>query len=267
MLGGICGDIIGSIYEYDIKIKTKEFPLFCEESSYTDDTVLTLSIADALLKVGKHASVKEIKSVVVSKLVEWTLMYPRFRTSGGYGKRFVHFILGEKHKPYGSYGNGAAMRISSVGWLYDDLKICRKMARITAKVSHNHRQGYKAAEAVASCICLARQGKEKVWIKKYVEKHFHYNLSRTLDSLRPNYVHSERAIDTVPEAIICFLESSSYEDTIRNAVSLGGDSDTIACMSGAIAEAYYGGVPDHIKEECMNRLDERMKNVLNQFCD
>ena len=170
----------------------------------------------------------------------------------------------EGNEPYNSWGNGSAMRVSSVAWLYDDIEIVRTMARVSAGVTHNHPEGIKGAEATASAIFLARTGKSKAEIKAYVEETFGYDLSRTCDEIRPNYHHVESCQETVPEAIIAFLEGESFEDVIRTAVSLGGDCDTLTCIAGSIAEGFYG-VPEELKRECRSRLPKQLLEVLLRF--
>ena len=177
---------------------------------------------------------------------------------------FRHWLKSDNPQPYGSYGNGSAMRVSSVAWLFDDLGMVRHMARLSAEVTHNHPEGIKGAEAAASAIFLARTGHSKAEIKAYIEGKFDYDLSRTYDEIRPNYHHVESCQETVPEAITAFLEGNSFEDVIRTAVSLGGDCDTLTCIAGAIAEGFYG-IPEYLKQECRNRLPMQLLEVLQQF--
>ena len=187
-------------------------------------------------------------------------MYPY----AGYGGRFCHWLRDRHPQPYNSWGNGSAMRVSSVGWLFGDLETVRRMARLSADVTHNHPEGIKGAEATAAAIFLARTGRTKAEIKAYIEENFHYDLSRTCDEIRPNYHHVESCQETVPEAITAFLEGQSFEDVIRTAVSLGGDCDTLTCIAGAIAEGYYG-VPKELKQECLRRLPENLTEILKRF--
>ena len=183
----------------------------------------------------------------------------------GYGRRFSDWLFTHwQPKPYGSYGNGSAMRVSSVGWLYDTLEETRRYAKMTAEVTHNHPEGIKGAEATAAAIFLARTGASKYEIREYIIREFDYDLSRTCDQIRPGYHHVESCQKTVPEAITAFLEGNSFEDVIRTAVSLGGDCDTLGCIAGSIAEAYYG-VPKELKEECRKRLPADMLEVLDCF--
>ena len=261
MLGAILGDIIGSPYEFDQGNKSKEFDLFHPLCYFTDDTVMTIAIADALLKAGKSASVTSIRNHVICSMRTWGKKYP----NAGYGSSFIRWLLSDNEPhPYGSYGNGSAMRVSSAGWLYNTLSKTRQVARITAEVTHNHPEGIKGAEAVASAIFLARNGKTKQEIKEYIIKEFHYDLSRTCDEIRPNYTHNESCQQTVPEAITAFLEGTSFEDVIRTAVSLGGDSDTLTCIAGSIAEAYYG-VEDKFIHKMNEYLPQEMKEVVKRF--
>ncbi len=260
MYGAILGDIIGSPFEFDRGDKTKDFTLFTNESGFTDDSVMTAAVAEALIAVGPDASETEIKDAVTASMREWGKRYPY----AGYGGRFRHWLNAKNPKPYNSYGNGSAMRVSAVGWLYTTLERTREVAVCTAEVTHNHPEGIKGAEAAASCIFLARNGADKEEIKEYVSKEFGYNLNRSLDEIRPTYHHVESCQQTVPEAIIAFLESENYEDAVRNAVSLGGDTDTLAAITGSIAEAYYD-MSEFLREECRNRVSEDILNVIRLF--
>lgn len=258
MYGAILGDIIGSPYEFDQGNKTKDFPLFSEKSMFTDDTVMTIAVADAAMGLLYEAHGGRAKMVASMKL--FGRMFPR----AGYGGMFRRWLQWDEPQPYGSYGNGSAMRVSSVAWLFDELESVRAVARLSAEVSHNHPEGIKGAEATAAAIFMARTGSSKAEIKAYVEENFGYNLSRTCDEIRPNYRHVETCQETVPEAITAFLEGESFEDVIRTAVSLGGDCDTLTCIAGAIAEGFYG-VPEELKQECKKRLPEQLRVVLERF--
>ena len=260
LYGAFLGDIIGSPYEFDRGDKTKDFPLFNEESHYTDDSVMTIAVAEALLKVDRDADKDTTTNEIIKSMLKWGRKYPH----AGYGGRFRNWLKEDNPKPYGSYGNGSAMRVSAAGWLYDTLERTREVARWTAEVSHNHPEGIKGAEATASAIFLARTGKTKEEIKNYIINEFNYDLSRTLDEIRPNYHHVESCQETVPEAITAFLESTDFEDAIRNAVSLGGDTDTLACITGSIAEAFYG-VPKELIIECRKRLSKEILLVVDEF--
>ena len=244
-------DIIGSPFEFDRGDKTKEFDLFTKGCDFTDDSVMTIAVGEALLAVGPEATVKEIEEAVVTNMQDWRKRYPY----AGYGGRFRYWLRERNPKPYGSYGNGSAMRVSAVGWLYDSLERTREVARATANVTHNHPEGIKGAEATASAIYMARNESSKEEIKEYIEREFHYNLDRTLDEIRPGYHMDETCQRTVPEAIIAFLESKDFEDAIRNAVSLGGDTDTLGAITGSIAEAFYG-ISAVLIAECRSRIDE-----------
>ena len=259
MYGALLGDMIGTPYEFDRGSKTKNFPLFNEESQWTDDSVMTIAVAEALMQAGDAAE-EQVKEELVRSMQTWGRRYP----DAGYGARFIYWIFAEDPAPYGSYGNGSAMRVSSAGWLYDSLEETRKYARLSAVVSHDHPEGIKGAEAIASAIFLARTGHTKEEIKDYIIREFGYDLSRTCDEIRPTYFHIETCQKTVPEALTAFLEGKDFEDVIRTAVSLGGDCDTLTCIAGSIAEAFYG-VPDAMKEECRKRLEPEMLTVLNKF--
>ena len=238
MLGAIAGDIIGSVYEFN-NVKTKNFPLFCEDSSYTDDTIMTVAVADWLMHGGPM---------------------------GGYGGRFSIWLYEKNPKPYNSWGNGSAMRVSPVGWYFDSLEETMRVAKETAIVTHNHPEGIKGAQAVAAGIFLARNKKTKKDIKDFIEKTFGYDLNRTCDEIRPAYRFNESCQGTVPEAFIAFLESKDYEDAIRLAVSLGGDSDTLACITGGIAEAYHQyTLPTFIQEKVYALLDKDLRETVKEF--
>ena len=261
MYGAILGDIIGSPFEFDRGDKTKNFDLFSKGCDFTDDSVMTIAVGEALLAVGPEATVKEIEEAVVINMQDWGKRYPY----AGYGGRFRYWLRERNPKPYGSYGNGSAMRVSAAGWLYDSMERTREVARATANVTHNHPEGIKGAEATAGAIYMARSGSSKEEIKEYIEREFHYNLDRTLDEIRPGYHMDETCQRTVPEAIIAFLESKDFEDAIRNAVSLGGDTDTLGAITGSIAEAFYG-IPAVLLAECRNRIAEGlMTDVLDEF--
>jgi len=260
MYGAILGDIIGSPYEFDRGSKTKDFPLFSRCSEFTDDTVMTIAVAEAFLDMQFAEEDDVTRDRLISYLQEWGRRYPH----AGYGLRFSRWLRDKYPEPYNSWGNGSAMRVSAVGWLFDDLQMTRAMARLSASVTHNHPEGIKGAEATASAIFLARTGSTKEEIKAYIEENFHYDLSRSCDEIRPDYYHVESCQETVPEAITAFLEGQSFEDVIRTAVSLGGDCDTLTCIAGSIAEAFYG-VPEELKAECRKRLPENLLDVLQRF--
>ena len=261
MYGAILGDIIGSPFEFDRGDKTKEFDLFSKGCGFTDDSVMTIAIGEALLTIGSEATVKKIEEAVVANMQDWGRRHPY----AGYGGRFRYWLEERNPKSYGSYGNGSAMRVSAAGWLYDSLERTREVARATANVTHNHPEGIKGAEATASAIYMARNESSKEEIKEYIEREFHYNLDRTLDEIRPGYHMDETCQRTVPEAIIAFLESKDFEDAIRNVVSLGGDTDTLGAITGSIAEAFYG-IPAVLIAECRRRIDKGlMMDILDEF--
>lgn len=260
MFGAILGDIIGSAYEFDAyNCKSKDFPLFSRRSTFTDDTVMTLAVADALMKVSPEDDDDVIRAQLVRSMQAIGRHYPRC----GYGGRFFYWMFSDHPQPYNSCGNGSGMRVSPVGWFYDDLDTVLRMAKLTADVTHNHPEGIKGAQSIAAAIFLARTGKSKADIKAYVEQQFGYDLDRTCDEIRPTYHHVETCQKSVPEAIIAFLEGTDYEDVIRTAVSIGGDSDTIADMAGAIAEAFYG-MPEELKQECRSRLSAELRDILER---
>lgn len=253
MIGAIAGDIIGSIYEFN-NIKTKEFPLFSKESSYTDDSIMTIAVADWLLHGGD----------LVKIIQRYGDKYPY--PMGGYGGRFGRWLRETNPQPYNSWGNGAAMRVCAVGWYFDSLEETLKIAKETAVVTHNHPEGVKGAQATAAAIFLARNGKTKEFIKEFIETLFGYDLNRSCDDIRPCYEFDDSCQGTVPEAIIAFLESESFEDAIRLAVSLGGDSDTLACVTGGIAEAFYRfQIPYDFVEEVYRILDADLLKIVMEF--
>jgi ADP-ribosylglycohydrolase len=250
MLGAIVGDIVGSIYE-GRSFKSKRFPLFRTESQFTDDTILTVAVADVLLNGGDYAAAYK----------RYFCRYPE----AGWGGRFMLWGTSASDAPYGSFGNGSAMRVSPVGFARNTLAEVLAEARRSAEATHNHPEGIKGAQATAAAIFLARTGQDKTTIRDFVAKTFSYDLNRTLDQIRPGYDFDESCQGTVPEAITAFLESRDFEDAIRCAISLGGDSDTLACITGGIAEAFYGGVPTDIADEALARLDEPLRDVTEQF--
>jgi ADP-ribosylglycohydrolase len=260
MYGAILGDIIGSPFEFDRGNKSKDFELFSNGAEFTDDSVMTVAVAEALLSAGKNASLEEIRNNVIYAMQKWGKKYPY----AGYGGRFIGWLSSKNPAPYGSYGNGSAMRVSAAGWLYDTLERTREVARATAEVTHNHTEGIKGAESVASAIFLARTGSSKDEIKAYIEAEFHYDLSRTCDEIRPTYYHVESCQKTVPEAITAFLEGTDFEDVIRTAVSLGGDCDTLTAIAGSMAEAFYG-VPALLLAECRSRLPKDLLEIVERF--
>lgn len=260
MYGAVLGDIIGSPYEFDTGKKTKDFPLFSIHSRYTDDSVMTLAVADALLGVQSSTDEERIRSRLICSMQKYGRAYPK----AGYGYGFSRWLMRDNPQPYNSWGNGSAMRVSSTAWLYDDLDTVRHMARLSAAVSHNHPEGIKGAEATASAIFLARAGSSKAGIKACIEESFGYDLSRTCDQIRPGYRYAASCQETVPEAITAFLEGNSFEDVIRTTVSLGGDCDTLTAIAGSIAEGFYG-VPEALKQECRNRLPDDLRIILLQM--
>lgn len=260
MIGAILGDMIGAPYEFDRGGKTKDFPLFGRKSRFTDDSFITVAVAEALLDA-RGKSDAEIRAALVRSMQKWGRRYPK----AGYGGMFIRWLLmTENPQPYGSYGNGSAMRASAAGWLFDDLDSTRHIAALTASVSHDHPEGIKGAESTAAAIYLARTGSSMEEIRAYAEREFGYDLSQSCAALRYKNRHDETCQVTMPLVFAAFLESTDYEDAIRNAVSLGGDTDTVACITGSIAEAYYG-VPDAIAAEGRKRLPDDMFAVLARF--
>jgi ADP-ribosylglycohydrolase len=254
MLGAITGDIIGSLWEFR-RIKTKEFPLFLEDSGFTDDTVLTCAVADSLLN-GQE---------VLFTLREWPrkiLISPKV---GGYGKRFMEWVAKPNPQPpYQSFGNGSAMRVSPCAWLADSIDEVRSLAIQVTDVTHDHPEGIKGAVATAEAIWFARHGQSPEWIRAHVQETHGYDMQRQVDEIRMTYRYSEACQDSVPESILCALEATSFEDAVRNAVSLGGDADTMACIAGAIAEARFG-IPKEIVLNVRQRLHPEILGLVDQF--
>jgi len=250
MLGAIAGDIIGSVYEWN-NIKSKEFELFSSRSFFTDDSVLTVALADALINGYDFGQLMK----------QYYHRYP----DAGYGGSFHKWASTPDTKPYNSWGNGSAMRTSPVGYAFDNLDEVLIMAEYYAAITHNHPEGIKGAQATSASIFLARNGASKDEIKSYIIDNFNYDLSNSLDEIRPEYSFDVSCQGTVPQAITAFLESVSYEDAIRNAISLGGDSDTLACITGGIAESYYKGLPANITEQATGFLDENLRKVVADF--
>lgn len=255
MIGAIAGDVIGSVHEA-AGTKTKDFPLFEPYSRFTDDSVLTIAVAQQLLLGDAHA-----KGGYTARLHEFFHYYPQ----AGYGGSFIGWALDRSTEPYNSWGNGSAMRVSPVGWACDDLPQVLAEAKRSAEVTHNHPEGIRGAQATAAAIFLARTGSSKAEIKAAIEQQFGYDLKRRLDDIRQRYCFDVSCQGSVPESIIAFLESTDYEDAIRSAISLGGDADTMACIAGGIAEAYYQDVPAEIIAGTMSRLDERLRLIVREF--
>ena len=256
MLGAIIGDIVGSPYEFDHNnIKTEDFPLFKGGSHYTDDSVMTAAVAEALMNA------LEKGTGIGEECMRSMQTFGKRHPGAGYGARFSGWLASSNPEPYNSWGNGSAMRVSAAGWLFDTLERTEEAAAQTAAVTHNHPEGIKGAQATAVAIFLARTGASKEDIKAVIEERYGYDLDRTLDQIRPSYHHVESCQESVPEAIIAFLESSGFESALRKAVSIGGDSDTIACITGSIAEAFYG-IPGEIEEAALQRLPEDLLEVV-----
>ncbi len=265
LLGALAGDIIGSPYEFKRNnIKSTEFPLISERSRFTDDSVMTMAIAHALMKwkKGNEINESEFEDAVRESMLKFGHKYPRV----GYGFKFVKWLGSRDPQPYGSFGNGSAMRVSPVAWYFDDLETVERFAAASARPSHNHPEGIKGAQATAAAIFLARTGKSKADIKSYISIRYGYDLNRTLDEIRPDYDFNATCQGSVPEAIIAFLEGNDFEDVIRKAVSIGGDSDTIAAIAGSIAQGMYG-IPDEIEREVLPVLDEFMTDELKRWDD
>jgi ADP-ribosylglycohydrolase len=254
MIGAMAGDVIGSVYERS-NVKTADFePLFHEDSQPTDDTVLTAAVAEWIMDGADDGG-------LVDKLKKYCQSYPL----AGYGGTFIRWAYSTDRSPYNSWGNGSAMRASPVGFAFDTIDEVLRHAERSAAPTHNHPEGIKGAQATAAAVFLARTGSGKDDIRRYVETTFGYNLTEPLDSIREWYKFDVSCQGSVPQAIRAFLESNDFEDAVRKAISIGGDSDTIACVAGGIAQAFYGGVPDDIRAGTWVRLDDRLRDVVTEF--
>ncbi|MCX5841230.1 MAG: ADP-ribosylglycohydrolase family protein [Deltaproteobacteria bacterium] len=252
MIGAIAGDIIGSVYEWN-NIKTKTFTLFSAKCFFTDDSILTIALADSILSGASY----------VDNLKKFYCWYP----NGGYGSSFYRWAQSDGAEPYNSWGNGAAMRISPVGYAYNDLDTVLRKAADFTEITHNHPEGIKGGQATAAAIFLARTGQSKAEIKKFSETKFQYDLSKHVDNIRPSYKYDVSSQGTVPQAIRAFIDSTDFEDAIRTAMSLGGDTDTLACITGGIAQAFYGGVPEPVVNKVYDILDERLGKITREFME
>jgi len=250
MRGALTGDIVGSIYEWN-NIKTTEFPLFQDHCHFTDDSVLTIALAESIL-TGEGYEVL---------MKRYFARYP----DAGFGGSFRRWALGASSGPYGSWGNGSAMRISPAGWAFNSIEQVLKKAEEYSSLTHDHPEGIKGAQAVAAAIYLGRTGSSKQEISRYVAESFGYDLTRSCDQIRPEYSFDVSCQGTVPQALTAFLESTDFESAIRLAISLGGDSDTLACITGAVAQAFYGGVPQPIARRTLDFLDEPLRRVTLEF--
>lgn len=256
MIGAIIGDIVGSIYEFH-NLKSKDFELFGERNYFTDDTVMSLAVAKAVATYKKDGG--ELGFMTTDCMKELGAIYPK----AGYGPMFRKWLQSEDPKPYFSYGNGAGMRVSACGYAADSLEEAKSLSKAVTEITHNHPEGLKGAEAIAVAVYLARTGVAKEDIKHYIQENY-YALDFTIDGIRDRYKYHVSCQRSVPQALEAFFESTSFEDAIRNAISIGGDSDTIGAMTGAVAEAYYG-VPAHIREAAEGYLDPKLLGILAAF--
>ncbi|MEA2028120.1 MAG: ADP-ribosylglycohydrolase family protein [Campylobacterota bacterium] len=252
MLGAIAGDIIGSQYEFNA-IKTKEFELFLQGSKFTDDTLLSIAVAKSILDSENY----------LDNIVDFGLRY--FEYPVGFGSRFKQWLKNGEHQPYNSWGNGSAMRVSPIGFAFDDENKVLDEAAKSAEVTHNHIEGIKGAQATALAVLMARQGKSKEEMREHISKSFDYDLNRSVEAMRPNYQFEVSCQKSVPESIICFLDSTSFEDAIRNAVSMGGDADTMAAIAGGIAQAYYKEIPKAISQQVYAILPDEFVDIIERF--
>ena len=251
MLGSIIGDVVGSVYEFN-NYRAKDFsPFFHMNASFTDDTVCTVAVADALLH----------DKCPARTLKEWG---ERYWSNGGWGRSFALWLGSDSLEPYGSFGNGAAMRVAPAGLVATSLDEAQTLSVKVTEVTHNHPEGMRGAAATASAVFLARTGSSRAEIRAYVTEVYGYDLTRSVDEIRPGYVFNETCQRTVPEALTCVLEATSFEDAIRNAISIGGDSDTIGAIAGGVAEALFG-IPDHIANEVWSKLPLDIREVMTKL--
>lgn len=268
MLGALIGDVVGSPYEFDRGEKTTDFAFFNSECAVTDDSAMTCAVAEALLRL--NGDTASSAKVFGEEMRAWYRRYPS--PKGGYGSRFINWLAVGVDEPYNSWGNGSAMRVSAVGWLFPTVEETLLWAELSAAVTHNHPEGVKGAQAVALAIFRARHWEKsadgiaagKAALKEEITSRFGYDLSRSVDEIRPGYFHKESCQECVPEALTCFLESHDFESALRLGVSIGGDTDTIGAMIGAIAEAAYG-IPQDIADQGMSYIPEDMKSLLERF--
>ena len=261
MLGSIIGDIVGSPYEFSYnRMNMSGIPFWNRDCRFTDDTVMTLAVADALMRSIDEGS--DFRQEAVKSMRRFALRYP----AAGYGGRFSMWVVEDDPQPYGSWGNGSAMRVSSVGWAFESLEETERMAAASADVTHNHPEGIKGAQATAAAIFLARTGSTKERIKAYIEERFGYDLGFTIEQIRPEYSYDVSCQGNVPQSIVAFLEAQDYEQTVKLAISLGGDTDTMACIGGSIAEAFWG-VPKEIALEGRRHLDPFLNGVLDRWSE
>ncbi len=259
MLGAIIGDIVGSPYEYGAE-KTKHFPLFVSGCHATDDSILTIAVGCACVGADKTDEYG-FKCEVEKRMRELGRQYP----DAGFGEQFYHWMIASHAEPYNSCANGSAMRVSPVAWVADSLEEAERLAKWSAEITHNHPDGIAGAQAVAAAIYMARNGADKEEIRTYIQSQY-YDLDFTVDEIRPGYRHSLICSESVPQAIVCFLDAEDFEDAIRNAISLGGDGDTQAAIAGSIAEAYFG-IPDELQEEVFTYLDDDLADYYWEYAD
>lgn len=272
MIGAIIGDIVGSRFEFN-NHRNKDFELFTEKCQVTDDSIMTLAVAKAIMEaekiikpsIGRDDFDSDYYLLIEKMTIKYMQEIGRKYPYCGYGGMFSKWVFSDNPQPYNSFGNGAAMRISPVGFVARTESEARKLSKAVTGVTHNHKEGIKGAEAVAIAIYMARRGFTKEEIRKKIE-HNYYSLDFTIDDIRDTYQFNETCQDTVPQAIEAFLESTSFEDAIRNAISIGGDSDTLAAITGAIAEAYYG-VPEEFKEKALSYLDDELRSICNDWSE
>ena len=260
MIGAFIGDIAGSVFEFN-NCKTKNFEIMGRQNRFTDDSVMTAAVAEACLMYRRERDIESFRKNVIKSMRRLGRKY----ISAGYGGRFLQWLLDDDMEAYNSYGNGSAMRVSPVAYVADSLDEAEKLAEVSAEVTHNHPEGIKGARAVAACVYMALHGSDKHSMKEYIEREY-YNIEFKLDDIREAYTFDVSCQGSVPQALEAFFEAEDFQDAIRNAISIGGDSDTIACIAGSIAGAFYG-VPEELKEKAMDYIGgTELAEIYNKFC-
>lgn len=266
MIGSILGDILGSKYEFN-PTKSENYELISEGLKFTDDSVLTLAVGKWMLWLKKEKILinennsEMLKKKLIELVVKYVIKYP----NRGYSGTFISWVKGREHKPYNSYGNGAAMRVSTIGLMGESLEEVLFLSKISSEITHNHLEGIKGSQSVAVCIYLAKTGKSKNFIKEYIEKNFKYDLNRNYNDIKTNYTFNITCQGSVPESIICFLESEDYETTIRNCINMRGDSDTMCCIAGGIAESYYNDISEKLIKMMLKNVSEDIIETIEEI--
>ena len=263
MIGSICGDIIGSVFEWH-NVKSEDFNLFNRGSCYTDDTVMTVAVANKLMNSENRNGIRFNGSSAIEYAAQFRQYYSRY-PNAGFGQMFTDWARSGAYIKQKSYGNGAAMRVSPIGFAFNDISDVLREAKLSCIYTHNNKEAIQGAKAVAGCVFLAYTGESKDTIRSFISSRISYDLTFTLDNIRPAFKFDSRSSYSVPPAIVAFLESNDYESAVRKAISIGGDSDTIACIAGGIAHAFYKSIPKSIYDKCMMLLDSGLRKTANEF--